>query len=122
MGKKKKTIEVKLVLGRNTINLMLQIIAPYIETIEDVGDCKELIWRYLLLELHRKLMETTIEVEDEYDFVLRHYQALAFWELINRVDVTDYDWDEYYMYLYGRLYSSLIVKLNLPHLNLPTLD
>lgn len=67
-------------------------------------------------------METTIEVEDEYDFVLRHYQALAFWELINRVDVTDYDWAEYEMYLYEKLYASLIVKLNLPHLNLPTLD
>lgn len=110
----RKIKPLKLELSIHAIHLLLDAIAQFIENVEDVKDSKELIWRNLLIEIHKKLMEETVVVKVMYKIKFRPYQVLALDQLLTEVDVAEKPWDAYQFHLWKKMWTKISLPLALP--------
>lgn len=117
----KKTKKVKVCLGFYTVQLVMKLIVEKTASMAEVEDAKDLIWKLVLLELHRVLMTETIDLANEYDLSLRHYQALALWQLLYETDTTDLK-DDYEFQLFRNLFVKVSNQLKIPLIDYSVLD
>lgn len=102
----------KLKLSWHSLELLQAIISPWIEDLIGINDAKELIWRYLLSEVNKLISISMIEIRDEIEVKFRPYQILALYELFERLDLTDFEWDDYQLHLFMKLESKIVVPIN----------
>lgn len=110
MSKKRKF---KMKIGFQSLQLVMKLIVEKTSSMADVEDAKDLIWKLVLLELHRVIMTETIDLANEYNLSLRHYQALALYQLLYETDTTDLK-DDYEFQLFRSLFVRVSNDLKIP--------
>lgn len=103
----------RMTLSIHSVNLLLSMIGQFTSDLEGVDNAKEMIWRFLLLEIQKGLMAMTIEVEEEYQITLRPYQVWAVHQLLEEIDLTDQPWDDYQFHLFKKMEAKISFPIKL---------